>query len=147
MVAPLGFEPRLDTLEPCGTIRYAREPYGASAGSRTLSTYLEGRDAATNTSLAYLEPPSGNAPNSVVYKTTASLQCFGGIWLAIEVTLLGLDSIRVVFYFYTNRQYVNVEGLAGIEPAIVRLKAECLSKLASSPYTKKGASAPYRNLD
>lgn len=82
MVAPLGFEPRLDTLEPCGTIRYAREPYGASAGSRTLSTCLEGRYAAINTSLAYLEPPSGNAPNFPVYKTGASLQCFGGIFVS-----------------------------------------------------------------
>ena len=56
MAAPLGFEPRLDTLEPCGTIRYAREPYGASTGSRTLSTCLEGRYAAKNTLLAYGAP-------------------------------------------------------------------------------------------
>ena len=83
---------------------------------------------------------------SPVYKTGASPQCLRGVWLAIEVTLLGLDSIRVVFYFYTNRQYVNVEGVVGVEPTIVRLKGECLTKLALPPYMKKGASAPYENL-
>ena len=94
-----------------------------------------------------MEPPYRIELYSPLYKRGASPQCFGGVWLAIEVTLLGLDSIRVVFYFYTNRQYVNVEGLVGLEPTIVRLKAECCTKLASSPYTEKGAFAPYRNLD
>ena len=67
--------------------------------------------------------------------------------MAIEVTLLGLDSIRVVFYFYTNRQYVNVEGVVGVEPTIVRLKGECLTKLALPPYEKRSLCPLLKSID